>query len=217
MTYVVAEAPDGISLDTSAAISPELAARIAQTTLLGQMVAGVCQYVGLENNGPQDLTPARVDGIMAARLGLWAVQHCLRPGWVADGPLGRRLGAAARRNAMLAGYLEGAHLALDLEGCASVGQPVIDYVNAWVEEVIDSFPVVLYVGYSTGLTAQQLYESFPRIHLYWSDAGPRQVSTRGFAVRQHLQTTCCGIPVDPDTTSADLLGGGSVDARGVES
>lgn len=207
MTYIVREAPDGMSIDTSTPITPELAAKIASTTLMGQPVRGVCQYVGLEDNGAWDINVDRVAGIMAAGLGLWLVQHCLMPGWTATAMLGRQLGNNARRNAMLAGYLSGAHLALDLEGCASVGQPVIDYVNAWCEAVRDDFAPLLYVGYSTGLNAQQLYEAFPAIHCYWSDFGPRQVSTRGFAVKQHTEVSFAGIRVDPDTTQADLLGG----------
>ena len=88
-----------------------------------------------------------------------------------------------------------------------MGQPVIDYVNAWCEAVRDDFEPLLYVGYATGLSAQQLYEAFPAIHCYWSDFGPRQVSTRGFAVKQHSQMQCCGILVDPDEMGQDLLGG----------
>lgn len=207
MGYVVREAPDGLSIDTAAPIDPELAQKFRSTTLMGRQVLGVAQYVGLEDNGAWDINNDRLVGILGAGLGLWLVQHCLKPGWEASGALGRQLGNNARRNACLAGYASGAHLALDLEGCASVGQPVIDYVNAWCEAVRDDFAPLLYVGYATGLSAQQLYEAFPAIHCYWSDFGPRQVSTRGFAVRQHTQVSFCGVMVDPDTHEADLLGG----------
>jgi len=201
------EAPDGLSIDTSSPITPELAQKIASTSLLGQRITGCAQYVGLEENGAWDINRDRLVGILGAGLGLWLVQHALAPGWHATGQLGAQLGNAARRNALLVGYASGAHLALDLEGCASVGQPVIDYVSAWCEAVRDDFEPLLYVGYSTGLTAQQLYEAFPAIHCYWSDAGPRQVSTRGFAMKQHSEMHCCGIQVDPDTMGQDLLGG----------
>lgn len=206
MAYVVKEAPDGLAIDTASPITPEVAQKIARSTLLGQPIVGVCQYVGLQDNGAFDINNERLAGILGAGLGLWLTQHCLYPGWEATEALGRQLGNAARRNALLAGYAQGACLALDLEGCKSVGQPVIDYVNAWVEQVRDDFEPLLYVGFSTGLTAQQLYEAFPGIHRYWSDFGPRQVSTRGFCVKQHVQTACCGMMVDPDETHADLLG-----------
>lgn len=206
MSYIVQAAPDGLSVDTSAAISPELAMQISRTRLMGQPVLGVCQYVGFEHNGGGDITTERLEGIMSAGLGLWLVQHVLYPGWTASAALGAQFGAAARRNAESVGYLPGAHLALDLEGCKSVGQPVIDYVNAWADAVRDKYPVLLYVGYACGLTAQQLYDALPNVHCYWSDFGPRQVTTRGFAIKQHAQTSFCGIPVDPDEHHADLLG-----------
>lgn len=207
MPYIVRDAPDGLSIDTASPVTPELAQHIAQTSLLGQRVLGVAQYVGLEENGAFDISHDRLVGILGAGLGLWLVQHALARGWQASTQLGTRLGHNARRNALLVGYAQGAHLALDLEGCSSIGQPVIDYVNAWSEAVRDDFEPLLYVGYATGLNAQQLYEAFPAIHCYWSDFGPRQVSTRGFAIKQHSEMACCGIQVDPDTMGQDLLGG----------
>jgi hypothetical protein len=207
VTAVLREAPDGMALDASIPITPALAQKMAATPLLGQKLLGVSQYVGLEQNSSSDISAANLQGIMAANLGLWLTQHCLYPGWVADGALGHKLGASARQNAASVGYLNGCHLALDLEGCKSVGQDVIDYVNAWVNEVRDDYQPLLYVGYSCGLTAQQLYEAFAGIHCYWSDFGPRQVSTRGFAIKQHAQVMFCGQPVDPDELQEDHLGG----------
>ena len=206
MAYVVKEAPDGLCVDTASPITPELAQKIASTTLMGQRIRGVAQYVGIHDNGPNDINHDRLVGILGAGLGLWLVQHPYFPGWEASAELGMQMGAAARRNACLAGYASGACLALDLEGCKSSGQAVIDYVNAWVEQVRDEFEPLLYVGFECGLTPQQLYESLPGVHKYWSDFGSRQVSTRGFCVVQHRQTSCCGVLVDPDTTQSDLLG-----------
>ena len=207
MTAVLRDAPDGMALDCSYPINAARAIEMAATPLLGQKVNGVCQYVGLEHNSSSDISVENLQGILKAGLGLWLVQHCLYPGWEASAALGRHLGLAARQNAASVGYLSGCHLALDLEGCKSVGQDVIDYVTSWVNEVRDDYQPLLYVGYSCGLTAQQLYEAFSGIHRYWSDFGPRQVSTRGFAVKQHAQVLHCGVPVDPDETQEDLLGG----------
>jgi hypothetical protein len=44
-------------------------------------------------------------------------------------------------------------------------------------------------------------------HSYWSDAGPRSVATRGFAMKQlSPEVTIDGVGFDPDTLRADALG-----------
>jgi len=211
--YLVQEAPDCLVIDTSEAVTPELALRLAQTNLLGLSIQGVGQYVGLhDGNGPNDITPERLRGILDAGLGLFLIQHCFNPGWHASGELGEELGTNARRNAQLVGYGEGAVLVPDLEGCASVGQPVIDFCNAWVDQVKAVFTPLLYVGFSCGLSAEQLYDALPDVHAYGSDVGPREVATRGFVWKQHPETTlhlgtAGDLRVDPGTLRADALGG----------
>ncbi len=212
MRYVVQEAPDCLVIDTSAAIGPELAQRLAETKLLGLRVQGAGQYVGLRENGANDITRERLAGILDAGLGCWLIQHCFNPGWEASASLGAELGANAKRNAVLAGYAEGASLVLDLEGCASVGSAVIDFVNAWVDAVTDTFSPLLYVGFSAGLDAEQLYEALPGVHAYGSDIGPRVVAKRGFVWKQHPETTLHlgttgDLRVDPGKVTADALGG----------
>lgn len=217
MPYVVAEAPDCMAVDTCGPITPELAQSLAKASVLGQPIAGVSQYVGLESNGAWDIDAQRLAGILEAGLGLWLTQHCLAGqkdasgvdvGWKPSAVLGAQLGAAARRNAVQAGYMSGAHLALDLENIheQAWGQPTIDFVNAWCDQVAGGYEPLLYVGFRCGLSPQDLYERLPGVQLYWSDCGPRNVVTRGFAMKQHAETRVCGVRVDPDTIGADLLG-----------
>ena len=206
MTYCVRDAEDGLAVDTSFPVSPSLARLLAATPIQGERITAVCQYVGLAQNGSGDINGYRLAGILDAGLSLWLVQHCLNPGWEASGALGKQLGATAKQNASLAGYAPGAHLGLDLEGCRSVGQPVIDYVCAWADQVAGVYPVVLYVGYAAGLGSRDLFERLTGVHLYWKDNGPRKVDQRGFAVEQGLQLIHCGIPVDTDRMHADAFG-----------
>lgn len=199
MQRVVAPAPDGMACDTNTRQSPgQLEA------LKAQGYGGIARYVSLHMpSSSADITAAEVENIMQAGMGLWLVQHVLYPGWHASADLGTELGQAAQAHARQVGYLPGAHLALDLEGCASAGQPVIDYVNAWADAVRSVYPVLLYVGYAAGLTPDELFHALPDVHAYWSDFGRRSVSVRGFCVRQHPQVGA----VDPDTLQADQLGG----------
>jgi hypothetical protein len=211
--YIVQEAPDCLVVDASEAVVPELARALAQTKLLGLRVQGVGQYIGLhDGNGPNDLTQVRLAGILDAGLGCFAIQHCFNPGWHASADLGAELGGNARRNALLAGYGEGAAVWLDLEGGASLGQPVIDFCNAWVDQVKSVYTPRIYVGFACGLSPEQLYEALPDVHGYGSDVGPREVATRGFQWKQHAETvlhlgTAGDLRVDPGTLRADLLGG----------
>jgi Rv2525c-like, glycoside hydrolase-like domain len=218
MPYIAQDAPDCLVVDTSQPVGAELAQRLYTTTLLGLRIQGVGQYVGLHTNGPWDITQERLAAILETGLAVWLIQHCFEgkspanPGWTASAALGAELGVNARRNANLVGYAEGAHLVLDLEGCASSGAPVVDFVNAWADQVKDVFSPLVYVGYDCGLSAEQLYEALPDVHAYGSDAGPREVATRGFVWKQHPETTLHlgtvgDLRVDPGTLRADALGG----------
>jgi len=200
LTYVVQAAPDCQGVDTNFKLTPAGA-----QSLYASGIRGVARYVSLHEPEPaSDITAEELAGILGAGLGLWLVQHVLMPGWIASADLGRKLGAAARDNAAAVGYLPGAHLALDLEGCRTVGTDVTAYVEAWAGEVAPYLPL-LYVGYAAGLTPAELY-ALPSVHFYWSDFGPRSVDVCGFAIKQHAQTAVAGIPVDPDTIGADALG-----------
>ena len=242
MRYAAAEAPDCLACDTSYGVGllPSQA-RILHATSLAipagsapRPIRGVAQYVrrrrGVQSAG--DITIGRLPMILSAGLGLWLVQHVAMPGWVASAQLGADLGGAAAEHAIEVGYLRTCHLGVDQEGCASVGRPVADFLEAWAAEVIKvrapaptpafgevtipeaqveeiGYRPLVYDGFAAGLTPDQLYAWLPRVHLYWSDYGPRQVSHRGFAVKQHAQQTLPGLPfaVDVDEVGSDQLGG----------
>jgi hypothetical protein len=145
-------------------------------------------------------------------MGLWLVQHVKMPGWEASAQLGSDLGGSAAEYARAVGYLPGAHLATDQEGCKSVGDPVIAFLEAWAKEATASgfdFLPLAYDGYAAGLTPEQFYSSLPSFHLYWADYGPRVVAHRGFAIKQHAQQQFPELPwpVDLDDVKGDQLGG----------
>lgn len=200
--------PSGLLVDASTKLTVSSASALAASVWMGQRVRGVFRYVGLHQPVPgYDIDPQERDAILGAGLLLGLVQHCRNPGWTASGPLGQLDGTAAAHCAMIAGYEPGAHLALDLEGLANVGQPVIDHCEAWAGAVLHAgWTPLLYVGYACGLTPDQLW-GLPSFHLYWSDFGQRYVTNRGFALKQSPQVTIAGVPVDPNVASVDALGG----------
>ena len=208
MSRAVVEVPDSVGGDTNAKVTTAMARALAGASWNGRPFSFLLRYVGLHGPTPGDIDAAELDGILSAGLLLGLVQHVRLPGWPASAAAGQATGHAAVTCARAAGYVEGAHLAFDLEGCASVGQAVIDHVEAWCDVVSgEGYAPLLYVGYAAGLTPTQLYESLPGVHAYWSDYGPRAVDRRGFCLRQHAQTTIAGVQVDPDEAFADSLGG----------
>lgn len=208
IAVTVAAAPDCVIVDTSWKLTAASITALAAATWEGQPIKGIVRYVSIHDESKQDIDAEELATIIGAGLGCMLVQHVRYPGWQATASQGQADGLAAGANAKGAGYPMGANLWLDLEGVANVGAEVIDYVNAWATAVAaQGFIPSLYVGYSCGLTPQQLYESLPDIHAYWSDAGPRDVERRGFCMKQHTQTALGGVQVDPDTVTADKLGG----------
>ena len=208
MTLIASAAPNGLAIDTSARISPAAAIEIAAAQINGQPILGIGRYVSLHEPEPSsDITSDELLGITeGAGLGCWLVQHVFSK-WSASAALGTEEGKIARDNALAVGYPLGCHLFLDLEGCQTVGQVNIDYCNAWAAEVIAAFPPGLYRGFASGISSAQAYVSLPTYHLYWKAPGPWDVDIRGCAIVQGMTTTVVGIPADPDTLSADKLGG----------
>ncbi len=84
-----------------------------------------------------DLTTAEADLILDAGLSLMAVQHVANPGWLPTAALGASGGAHAAGHAHAIGIPAGVNIWLDLEGVAHAApaENVIDYCNAWFEEV----------------------------------------------------------------------------------
>jgi hypothetical protein len=194
--------------DTNTKLTAAGAAALARADYNGHPMRFVWRYVPLPGNSAAgDIDAVELDAIVGAGLLLLLVQHCRKGSWLASGDQGRGDGALAAAHAKGAGYVDGGCIALDLESVANGGLPVAAHCDAWCQAVIaGGYRPVVYVGFSCGLTPDQLYE-LPFVDRYWSDYGQRRVSTRGFCCRQYPQTTIAGISVDPDQALTDNLGG----------
>lgn len=171
-------------------------------------IRGIGRYVSLHiPEAVGDAFAAELALITTRGYGVWLVQHVLFEGWEASAQLGSDMGGAARENALEAGYLPGCHLSIDVEGTASKGEPVLEFIEAWAVEVTKSFPACEYVGYDSGLTPHDHYYGLGGVHLYWGAPGPWDVAERHFGIRQGLPLTIGGVECDPDGIGEDALGG----------
>jgi hypothetical protein len=213
MNIVPCDVPISWGADTSWKLSPDQAERLARSPLPnGQAIRFLWRYVGLGPNGRGDIDRPELEGILAARLILLLVQHCRAGSWLASGSQGATDGEWAARNAGAVGYPKTGCLALDLESVANPGAAVQAHALQWCAQVAAAgFEPVIYVGFDCGLSAEDLY-NLPNVRRYWSDAGPRQVTKRGFCCHQFPETTVAGMRVDPDHAFPDLLGGTLVGA-----
>lgn len=209
----VATAPVGLACDTAAKLNDAAIQALLDYEHEGQKIRGVARYVGISRFNPGDIDVHELERITNAGLGCWLVQHVRATagqGWTPSDQLGFADGMVATRLAWEAGYPEGAHLTLDLEDVkpGTPSQMVIDYCNAWCQSVADRYDPMLYVGFSTMMTGEQLYEALPYIHLYWSDYGNRYVAERGCAVKQMAPgVTIGGVGYDLDHVGLDMKGG----------
>lgn len=185
---------------------------ISATELKGLGFVGVARYVRLpdpKNSTASDIDPIELKMLIGVGLELLLVQHCRIPGNLGWRPVDHSGGVdavAAVSHARLAGYPDGAHLYLDLEGINGTVAQTTSYCNDWSGRVEDEgYSAGLYVGYQVPLTAGELY-ALPHVSSYWSDAGPRAVATRGFALKQGLQHVLAGVQIDEDVMAPDLLG-----------
>jgi hypothetical protein len=158
-----------------------------------------------------DLNLAEAQTIVAAGLGLMAVQHVAPAGWAPTATLGQSQGQAAVANARAAGLPPGMNLWLDLEGVASGtdASNVSDFCDAWYTEASAAgYPPGLYVGANCGLTGEQLYEMLSFAWYWQSGSQVPMVSTRGYCMVQTISSGLIidGVAYDQDTAQADDLG-----------
>lgn len=211
-------APSGttriVGVDTDQKISARAAADLG---LAG--VAFVLRYVSLGAPRPEDLDREELEGIHAAHMPVFAAQHAHEPGWEPSAELGAEDGAAAARNAALAGLDPGCALVWDAEGIGPIGAHgaalTMAYGNAWFEQVqqgpshMNGYAATMYVGDEVPLTGDELYHhlSFRRYGRSASDVP--NVAIRGY---QFLQLwpfnveIIAGLRVDLDVVQADRLG-----------
>lgn len=194
-------------IDLSTKLAPDAIKRIAAQPVLGHPLQFVWRYVRLPDNSPaEDIDRAELEAWLEAGVMVLLVQHCRGSTWQAFGARGSKDGAAAAAHAALAGYPQGAHIALDLENVSNTGDDVATHCNEWTASVrAAGFEACVYVGYDCGLSPDDLFHRLTA-NRYWSDFGPRVVSTRGFACKQYRQVTLDGVSVDPDHAYADQLG-----------
>jgi len=157
-----------------------------------------------------DLDNTEAGAILLTGLALMAVQHCEGGYWIANGSKGTTYGANAAANAQSIGLPKGVTLWLDLEqvssSCSSTD--IIAYCNNWYDQVnAYGYEPGIYVGANCGLTGTQLYNNLKFQHYWKSMSTVPSIPTRGYQMTQSATTTVGGISIDPDTITADSLGG----------
>lgn len=170
------------------------------------------RYVSLgATEQPSDLSALELQLLLHAGLCVMAVQHVLEPGWRPSASLGAEHGENAATHASNIGLPSGVCLWCDLEGVASntPSSSVIAYVEAWAGAVQSAgFTPSLYVGYSCGLSGQQLYQDLSLQHYWRSMSDVPDVAVRGYQMRQsRAQSVINGLTVDVDQAGPDRLGG----------
>ena len=182
----------GIGFDTIAVITA------ASSTNL--RAAGVADFAVRYGS---DLGLPERDQLLGDGVPVVLVQHVERPGWNATAADGDQHGQEAVTWATRLEYPAGAHVALDMEGIADSGLPVMAYVRAWAARVkAGGWLVCMYVGYCAGLTVAQLLEleQDGTVDVLWSDYGAREAPAGvGFVMKQHPQGVVGGVEIDQDT------------------
>jgi hypothetical protein len=204
VTLLAVPATPGHWLDTDSPLSDATLA-----ALVSAGIVGVFRYVPLPGNNPMlDISPAELERICAHGLQCSLVQHVRGPGlWRPADHDGAADARTAAGHALGCGYPKGAHLAQDLEACQGTANESDKYTSDWGTACNTAgFPHRLYVGYSTNLSAVDLYDLHTP-NSYWSDAGHREVATRGVDTQQGSTVSIGGISFDTDLVAPDLLGG----------
>ena len=106
----------------------------------------MCRVVN--ESRPTTFTKPKREFILNVGLALMPVQHVARAGWSPTKSLGTTYGRNAAAHVREVGFPPGINVWLDLEGVKSSSShaTVIDYCNAWIEEVE-------YVDYDMGFGA----------------------------------------------------------------
>jgi hypothetical protein len=160
-----------------------------------------------------DLSWAEAQAILSGGLGLMAVQHVMRAGWVPDAARGAQYGTAAVSNAQAVGLPPGMTVWLDLEGVRGGvdSADVIAYCNAWFALLAAAGYVPgIYVGANCGLDGDALYWRLQTRHYWRSGSDVPDLPQRGYQLVQRanpLPDVVNGIAIDRDVTRVDAFGG----------
>lgn len=170
------------------------------------------RYVGRLQQASFDITNAEIQNILKAGLQLGLVQHCPKPDWVTTKELGVTYGQNALNFAKEAGYQKGCIVYLDLEGLKSgtPKQDIIDFSNAWYDEVSKEYTAGIYIGYNIYLSGDELYNKLKFKHYWKSLSRVPDIPIRGYEMSQFDGGTVCGIQIDRNEMAGDKLGNSPV-------
>jgi hypothetical protein len=192
----------GTAVDTAAKLHADAIRSVANAGY--SCIIRYVPHVG--SSGAFDIDAEELGAILGAGLAVMLVQHVRVPGWNPADVSGAADGDRAVAFAKTAGYAEGAHVFVDLEGISGTAAATKSFAEDWARRVrAGGFSAGAYVGYSVPLSPEALY-LLHGINSYWSDLGPRHVATRGFALKQHATITLNGIKYDPNTIQIDGRG-----------
>lgn len=208
MTLIAALAREGNWVDTNTILTVRTLDALRAAGKLG-----VARYVPLPGNNPAgDISAEELERVLGEGLQLALVQH-VRAGdprthlWDPGQHSGEDDARTACAAAKAAGYPEGAHVFLDLEAVSGTTVATVGFCLEWSRITLaEGFLAGLYVGYSVPLSPEDLYD-LQGFNSYWSDAGRRQVATRGCAIVQGAEVVIGGVKFDVDPVAADKLGG----------
>ena len=158
---------------------------------------------------PGDLSTAEASAILAAGLGLMAVQHVRLNVWAPTAALGQADGTNAAGNAATIGFPPGVNIWCDLEEVTGTDPAdVIGYCSAWFAAVAaGGFVPGLYVGSNCVLDGRQLYD-LPFQHYWKSISAVPQMPARGYQMMQTVVPGLVnGIGIDQNVAQTDGEGG----------
>jgi hypothetical protein len=169
------------------------------------------RYVGRIKQSSNDIDKDELNDILKAGLKLAIVQHCPpKPGIIPSKETGATWGREAAIFAKEAGYKSGCIVYLDLEDVnpefSRKQQDIIDFCNAWYDEVEKEYTPGIYIGFNTWLTGDMLYNKLKFTHYWKSFSRVPDVTTRSYEMWQKPQITVNGIQIDPDEVTGDKLG-----------
>jgi hypothetical protein len=170
------------------------------------------RYVGRgAADGAGNLSTAEAQVILAAGLGLMAVQHVAQAGWKPTAALGQTNGQHAALHASAIGFPGGVNLWVDLEGIdhGTGAEDVIGYCNAWCAEAVQAgFVPGVYVGANAILSGDQLYWRLQLKHYWKSGSTVPAIPLRGYQLVQRIVSgdRPFGVGIDRNVAITDGFG-----------
>jgi Domain of unknown function (DUF1906) len=202
---IVKKAIPGQYFDIDSPLNETQAAEFAKAGYLG----GIRYLPRASDLVAGNLSMAEIEIMLAAGLGISAVQHVSPNNWNPTAILGSQYGQYASQYAHEIGLPSGMHIWLDLEmvNTSATVADITAYCTNWFNAVqAGGFLGALYVGWQAGLNSHQLYINLP-FKAYWKGYNADiSVDTRGYMITQHPQQSLNGIFFDPNAIGPDDIG-----------